>query len=129
MLHVKEMGRGYVEKPEDVVKVGDEIQVQIVGIDRKRGRIDLSMKELLPEAEQAPAREIVQAAMPAETAYMPADEAFVSPFELAFQEATKRDRSDRRRERQKKTRRWEYEEDEDEDIVRRTLANHRKRDD
>jgi small subunit ribosomal protein S1 len=38
MLHVKEMGRGYVEKPEDVVNVGDEIQVQIVGIDRKRGR-------------------------------------------------------------------------------------------
>ena len=45
MLHVKEMGRGYVEKPEDVVNVGDEIQVQVVGVDRRRGRIDLSMKE------------------------------------------------------------------------------------
>ena len=58
MLHVKEMGRGYVEKPEDVVNVGDEIQVQIVGIDRRRGRIDLSMKELLPEPEHVPAPEV-----------------------------------------------------------------------
>ncbi len=35
MLHVKEMGRGFVEKPEDVVNIGDEIQVQVLGIDRR----------------------------------------------------------------------------------------------
>lgn len=126
MLHVKEMGRGYVEKPEDVVKVGDEIQVQIVGIDRKRGRIDLSMKELLPEMEPAAVAQAVQTAMSTETVYVPTEEEFVSPFELAFREANSKDRGDRRRERQKKTRRWEFEEDEDEDIVRRTLASHRK---
>ena len=55
----------------------------------------------------------------------------MSPFELAFREASRRDRSksdksDKRRERQKKTRPWEFEEDEDEDIIRRTLAHHRK---
>jgi small subunit ribosomal protein S1 len=127
MLHVKEMGRSYVEKPEDVVNVGDEIQVQVIGIDRRRGRIDLSMKELLPEVEEASAPQL-----PAQTQYEPGpavvEESFVSPFELAFREAevTRRERSEKRRDRQKKSRPWEYEEDEEEDIIRRTLAHHRK---
>jgi predicted RNA-binding protein with RPS1 domain len=125
MLHVKEMGRGYVEKPEDVVNVGDEIQVQVVGIDRRRGRIDLSMKELLPEPEAAPAPVSQPAGQQEEPAFVMED-VFVSPFESALQEAnSRRDRSDKRRER-KKSRPWEFEDDDEEDIIRRTLAHHRK---
>ena len=125
MLHVKEMGRGYVEKPEDVVNVGDEIQVQVVGIDRRRGRIDLSMKELLPELEAVAAPGVQQAGVPEEPAFV-VEDAFVSPFESALQEAnSRRDRSEKRRER-KKSRPWEFEEDDEEDIIRRTLAHHRK---
>ena len=48
MLHVKEMGHGYIEKPEDVIHLGEEVQVQIVGLDQRRGRVDLSRKSLLP---------------------------------------------------------------------------------
>jgi small subunit ribosomal protein S1 len=125
MLHVKEMGRGYVEKPEDVVNVGDEIQVQVVGIDRRRGRIDLSMKELLPEPEAVPVPVAQQAGQAEEPAFVMED-VFVSPFESALQEAnSRRDRSEKRRER-KKSRPWEFEEDDEEDIIRRTLAHHRK---
>ena len=124
MLHVKEMGRGFVEKPEDVVNVGDDIQVQIVGIDRRRGRIDLSMKELLPETEQGPVARAAVAEEPV-VGFGP-EEGFVSPFETAFQEASRRDRSDKRRERQKKVRPWEIDEDEDEDIILRTLAHRKK---
>lgn len=126
MLHVKEMSRGYVEKPEDVVKVGDEIQVQIIGIDRRRGRIDLSMKELLPP--EPPKAAVQTPQQPEEPEEPPAaladDEEFISPFELAFQQANQR--SERRRERRKKSRVWEMEEDEDEDLIRRTIAHHRK---
>jgi ribosomal protein S1 len=123
MLHVKEMGRGFVEKPEDVVKVGDELQVKVVGIDRRRGRVDLSIKDLLPPEPNAPAvmaREVVVAG----DGWMQED-VFTSPFELAFQEANKD--SDRRRDRtdrKKKTRTWEYEEEED--VIQRTIAHHRK---
>lgn len=125
MLHVKEMGRGYVEKPEDVVKVGDEIQVQIVGIDQRRGRVDLSIKELLPPAPEEVAPATPAAAAPQEPQAEPAEEfAFVSPFELALQEASRDD--NRRRERRKKARVWEVEEDEEEDLIRRTIAHHRK---
>ena len=48
MLHVKEMGHGFIEKPEDVIHLGEELQVQIVGLDQRRGRVDLSRKSLLP---------------------------------------------------------------------------------
>lgn len=48
MLHVKEMSDGYVAKPEDVVKVGDEVEARISGVDARRGRVDLSLKGLRP---------------------------------------------------------------------------------
>jgi ribosomal protein S1 len=126
MLHVKEMGHGYIEKPEDVVKVGDELQVKVLGIDRRRGRVDLSIKELLPPPAAAPASS-TQARFEAEMddSWLK-EEDFVSPFELAFQEANKD--NDRRRERvergKKKVRTWEY--DEEEDVIQRTIAHHRK---
>ncbi len=129
MLHVKEMGRGFVEKPEDVVNVGDEIQVQVLGIDRRRGRVDLSMKELLPPAaEPAPRTARGEAAAPEieeAPVVLPDEEAFISPFELAFQEASKS--GERRRERRnKKAKVWEFEDDEEEDLISRTIAHHRK---
>lgn len=51
LVHVSEMGHGYVKSPGDVVKEGDEIDVMIIDIDRKKKQIRLSMKALLPEPE------------------------------------------------------------------------------
>jgi len=127
MLHVKEMGHGYIEKPEDVVKMGEELQVQIVGLDQRRGRVDLSRKSLLPppaEAEAPTMPRMAMAAAPEDPADPAVEEVvFVSPFELALQEANQGE--ERRRERKKKTRAWdEYEEEED--LIQRTIAHHRK---
>jgi hypothetical protein len=53
----------------------------------------------------------------------PEEVVFISPFELALQEANQGE--ERRRERKKKTRGWdEYEEEED--LIQRTIAHHRK---
>lgn len=51
LLHVREMSNGFVAKPEDVVKVGDTVNVRILEIARRRNRIDLSMKGLRDEPE------------------------------------------------------------------------------
>ena len=128
MLHVKEMGRGYVEKPEDVVHIGDEIDVQVIGLDRRRGRIDLSIKELLPPApEGAFAATPSYGGMPQEEELPAApEEQFLSPFEAAFQQAQGDPDAPRRRDRKKKTRTWEVEEDEEEDLIQRTIAHHRR---
>ncbi len=124
MLHVKEMGHGYIEKPEDVVKVGDEMQVQVVGVDRRRGRVDLSIKELIPppQATEAQARELPESIEV--TVQGEPEESFVSQFELALQEA-QGNSDERRRDRRKKSRSYEYDDEED-DIISRTFAHHRK---
>lgn len=127
MLHVKEMGRGYVEKPEDVVHIGDEIDVQVIGLDRRRGRIDLSIKELLPPAAEAAAGGAPAFGAQPQDAEVPMviEEQFLSPFEAAFQQA-QGDDSPRRRDRKKKARTWEFEEDEEEDLIQRTMEHHRR---
>jgi ribosomal protein S1 len=123
MLHVREMGRGFVEKPEDVVKVGEELQVKVVGVDRRRGRVDLSIKDLLPAVPDSPTSMTRDPMAAADTENWLQEEAFVTPFELAFQEAGK-DNDRRRDRRNKKTRVWDYEEEDD--VIQRTIAHHRK---
>lgn len=49
MIHVTEMGRGYVGSPSDLLAVGDEVQVRVIEVDPQRGRIALSMKDLPTE--------------------------------------------------------------------------------
>jgi len=46
MVHVSEMANGYVGSPEEVVKVGQEIQVKVIKVNAKKKQIDLSMKAL-----------------------------------------------------------------------------------
>jgi ribosomal protein S1 len=46
MIHVTEMGRGYVGSPSEIVSVGDQVQVRVLEVDPRRGRISLSMKDL-----------------------------------------------------------------------------------
>jgi ribosomal protein S1 len=46
MVHVTEMGRGYVGSPSEIVSVGDEVEVRVLEVDARRGRISLSMKDL-----------------------------------------------------------------------------------
>mgnify|MGYP003306417717 CR=1 FL=1 len=46
LVHVSQLAEERVEKPSDVVKVGDEIIVKSLGYD-KRGRLNLSRKEAL----------------------------------------------------------------------------------
>ena len=46
LVHVSDMSHGRVKHPRDVVKVGDEIEVQILKIDLVRDRISLGMKQL-----------------------------------------------------------------------------------
>ncbi len=55
LLHVREMSNGYVAKPEDVVKVGEKLEARIISVNRRRRRIDLSLKGLRdePEPEEA----------------------------------------------------------------------------
>jgi polyribonucleotide nucleotidyltransferase len=51
LLHVSEMDWKRVESPEDLVKVGDKMEVKLIGVDEKTGKLKLSRKALLPKPE------------------------------------------------------------------------------
>lgn len=53
LLHVSELDWKRVEKVEDYLKVGDEIEVKLLEIDAKTGKLRLSRKALLPRPESA----------------------------------------------------------------------------
>jgi polyribonucleotide nucleotidyltransferase len=59
LLHISELSDGYVKKVEDVLKVGDEISVKVIGIDDQK-RIRLSRKAALKEhATNPPVSEVM----------------------------------------------------------------------
>lgn len=64
LLHVSEMSHDYVRRPEDVVAVGQEIEVKVLEVDRRKKQIKLSIKALAPEpvAEPEPEEEEPQKA-------------------------------------------------------------------
>jgi ribosomal protein S1 len=53
MVHVSELTSGYVNAPQDVVKVGDDVQVKVIKVNPKRKQIDLSMKALEEPVQMA----------------------------------------------------------------------------
>ncbi|MCY6485654.1 Tex family protein [Clostridium aestuarii] len=45
LVHISQMSDSFVKHPLDVVKVGDIVEVRVLELDNKRGRISLSMKK------------------------------------------------------------------------------------
>jgi small subunit ribosomal protein S1 len=57
LLHVSDMAWSRVNKPEDVVEVGQQVQVRILKMDPETKKISLGLKQLQPEPwETAPGR-------------------------------------------------------------------------
>ena len=56
LVHVSQLDYKRVEKPSDIVSVGDEIMVKSLGYDN-RGRLNLSRKECLPKPEKKAPRD------------------------------------------------------------------------
>ena len=49
LIHVSELSWGRVDNPHQVLKVGDEVDVYVLNLDRERKRIALSLKKLQPD--------------------------------------------------------------------------------
>lgn len=127
MVHVSELADGYVKSPSDVVKIGQEVNVRVLKVSRKKKQlqIDLTMKERSepvstfveeePEEENAPTAMAMALRKAMRTAR---DEDVVEEYyeeeeDFDFRPARKRDKRDKRRYR-----------DQQDDIISRTLRNH-----
>ena len=56
LIHISQIANKRIEKPADVLSVGEEVQAKITAIDFDKKRVSLSMRALLPEDEQAPVK-------------------------------------------------------------------------
>lgn len=61
LLHISELANHKVENPEDVVKVGDEIEVKVLRVDSDERKIGLSRKRAEWSDEEAAAAEATEA--------------------------------------------------------------------
>ncbi len=52
LIHVSELSHSYVRTPNEVVKVGDEFDVKVLEVDRRKKQIKLSLKALLEAPEE-----------------------------------------------------------------------------
>ena len=61
LIHVSQIANTRIEKPSDVLNIGDEVEVKVVEINNETKQIGLSRKVLLPdyvEETEAPAEEV-----------------------------------------------------------------------
>lgn len=49
LIHLSELSWGRINHPSEVLQVGQEVQVEVINIDRDRKRIGLSLRRLQPE--------------------------------------------------------------------------------
>jgi small subunit ribosomal protein S1 len=108
MIHVSEMGRGYVGNPSEIMSVGDEVQVRVVEVDPRRGRISLSMTDLPTDDYQIDS-DLEEIPSSMELALRAAMEQEDMPF-VAEKEPKRRRRREKRRQKQLQ-----------DDIIERTL--------
>lgn len=111
-IHVSELSTEFVKDPEDVVKVGDEVQVKVLSVNPRKRQIDLSIKAL---TDPTPTRvEQIEDDEP--------EEAVVTAMELALREAMKgTDLESEMPRKRGKGRRSKKNRRQQEDILSRTL--------
>lgn len=107
LLHVREMSAGYVRDPSDLIQIGEEIEVRVLKLDRRRRRIDLTLMGIQDAIEDEEEEE-----EPAQTA-----------MEIALQRAQTQPRESERRHAERRER---LDLSEREDILARTLEQHSK---
>ena len=49
LIHISQIANKHIEKPQDVLSVGDEVEAKITDIDYDKKRVSLSIRALLPE--------------------------------------------------------------------------------
>ncbi len=64
LLHVSQIAKEHIEKPSDVLSIGQEIEAQIVDFNEEEKKISLSLKALLNANEEAEAGETETAETP-----------------------------------------------------------------
>jgi len=85
LVHISEITHDYIRDPKEVIKEGDEVDVKVLGVDRRRKKIKLSMKALEEKPEKA-----VKKALKEDRKETEKDELIPTAMEIAWREAMER---------------------------------------
>jgi ribosomal protein S1 len=96
LVHISEMTHGYIKSPSELVKEGDEVEAQVLEVNRRKKQIKLSMKALEtppeppppPPSKAAPEKE--SEGKKEEAPQPPAAESEPTAMEIALREAMER---------------------------------------
>jgi predicted RNA-binding protein with RPS1 domain len=128
LVHVSEITHDYIRDPKDVVKEGDEVESKVLGVNRRKKQIKLSMKAL----EEKPVKPPKPAAPPTRgkektvaeiQAPEEKEEAVPTAMEMALREAMERNKAEIKREESPTKRKPSGPGDEMEQILSRTLEH------
>ena len=121
LVHISEMTHDYIKAPGDVVKEGDEVDVQVLEVNRRKRQIKLSMKAL-EEKPVKVAKAVQQQPKEKEGAQeAEKEEPVPTAMEMALREAMERSRS--KEDDQKARSKRKSSNDEMERILSRTLQH------
>lgn len=121
LVHVSEISHDYLRNPGDVLNVGDEVEVKVLAVDRRKKKIRLSMKAL----EEKPVK-VAQAAQKAADEVAAKEGPVPTAMEMALREAMDRAKKDDDEAESKRKSGAKKDEAEMEDILARTLKNRPK---
>lgn len=51
LIHISEISNTRIEKPSDILKVGDEVEVKLIDVDFQKKRVSLSIKQTVEQSE------------------------------------------------------------------------------
>lgn len=88
LVHISELTHGYIRTPSEMVKEGEEVEVKVIGVNRRKKRIRLSVKALveMPGKKETPAIEDDDQEEP--------DEPVPTAMEIALRQAMDRNKGE-----------------------------------
>jgi ribosomal protein S1 len=113
LIHISELAHGYIRTPNDAVSEGDEVEVKVLSVNRRKKQIKLSMKALMEDPEK-----LVQEAK--QEAEADNDQPVPTAMEMAIRSAMERSQQDEAEER-KSSKKETVSKNELEEIYSRTL--------
>jgi small subunit ribosomal protein S1 len=119
LIHISELSHSYVRTPGEVVREGDEIEAQVLEVNRRKKQIKLSVKALqqLPEAPQIEQTKSGKEKQEEE----PQPEPDLTAMEIAMRQAMEKSESDEANAAKQKPRKKKDVDSEQDDILSRTL--------
>jgi small subunit ribosomal protein S1 len=117
LVHISELAHGYIRTPGEAVQEGEEIEVKVLSINRRKKQIKLSVKQLM----ENPAKVVQQAKKEEEEEEQ---KPIPTAMEMALREAMEKTQQDNGEDEERKpAKRSAANNNEMEDILSRTLEN------